>query len=338
MSQTEKRIPMFYSRYPKRSPEELKKLLKRSRATASASTKLLRQAARISQLVKKDKAWITYYSSNVQTSSSKRRPAAVAAAAAISSSALSNQDTTGGHCNTNHAVPWIFQDGKPDVESNRVRELIRNRFNRERLEQPESRTEERWDKPRAPGERRRRIVRDKDAPEAPLEPPTTGYTLFVFLMTTKFRHDRGIEAEHSQTAAMQEISKIWRNQIKEAEQEYYNEMALEIRKEYQDQVLEFRATNSFRPSARFIKLGDGQGPWVHKQPDERNALEAEVASYDTVVFPPRPPSKDKEYSERERQSKERRKEKQRLEAKERQARKRALGGAQRKQIANNDSK
>ena len=48
----------------------------------------------------------------------------------------------------------------------------------------------RWDKPRKFGERRRRIVREKDLPNAPPVPPASGYVLFVAQMTTKIRHDR----------------------------------------------------------------------------------------------------------------------------------------------------
>ena len=285
----EKPIPPFFSRYPKRSPEELQHLMRNSRQAARASTTLLREAANLAKYVKDDEHWIAKYSEKKVLTASKRT-AAIAAAEAIANVSQDAtmcpvSDTTGGHSNTNHAVPWIYTNDfyqTPDVESNRIRELMRNRLDRIRLEQPESRTEERWDKPRAPGERRRRIVRDKDAPEAPAEPRPSGYTLFVFLMTTKLRHDRGPDVEHSQAEILQQISHHWRVVLKEKEQEHYNRMVQEIRQEYQEQMLEFRATDAFRPSERFIKLGDGQGPWVHKNPEERNELEAEVASYETV--------------------------------------------------------
>ena len=342
-----KPIPPFLSRYPKRSLEELQQLMKKSRQAASSSTTVLRQAAQIATLVKKKKSssitsneedqeeepWITKYSNDspsFSAAASRRRSAAVAAAAAISAASGRHElwllDATGGHCNTNHAIPWMIDGstGKPDIESNRVRELLRNRYNRTVSEQPESRADEKWDKARTPGGRRRRIVRDADAPEAPAEPPPSGYTAFLFLMTTKFRHDRGPEAEHSQPVVMQEISRTWRLELKTTEQQHYTQMAEELRVEYQERMLEYRATDQFRPSLRFMKLGDGQGPWVHRDPSERNALEQEVASYETVVFPPRPPSKDEAYFERERLSRERRKAKMRAESEQRQARKRAL--------------
>ena len=132
-----------------------------------------------------------------------------------------------------------------------------------------------------------------------MEPYPSGYVAFLILMTTKFRHDRGPDAEHSQSATMQEISRMWRIDLRTKEQEHYTKMSEDLRKEYQEQMLEYRATDTFRPSERFIKLGNGQGPWVHKRPEERSQLEAEIAGYDTVVFPPRPPSKEEEYLKRE---------------------------------------
>eukprot|EP00977_Amphora_coffeiformis_P009875 scaffold2276_cov160-Amphora_coffeaeformis.AAC.13 len=322
----DKPIPPFYSRYPKRSPEELQQLLRKSRETATTSTAVLRQAAEMAQLVVKDEAWMSKYSIKRPPMVSKRSAALSATAAITAANSLANLvPDTGGHSNKNHAVPWIIQEnGKPDIESNRVRELLRNHSNRARMEQPESRTDERWDKPRVPGGRRRRIVRDRDAPEAPMEPYPSGYVAFVSLMTTKFRHDRGPDAEHSQSATLQEISRLWRVDLRTSEQEHYTKMAEDLRREYQEQMLEYRATDTFRTSKRFVKLGDGQGPWVHIKPKERSKLEAEVAGYDTVVFPPRPASKDEEYYKREKLSKEKRKEKLRLEAEQRRARKRAL--------------
>lgn len=320
-------IPAFYSRYPRRSPEELQRLVRRSRDAASRATSVLKEAAEVAKRVTDDEPWISKYAEQRPLSLASKRPAAANAAAAIAAAnALGNLGPdTGGHSNTNHAVPWIYlEDGTPDIESNRVRELLRNHSNRIRLEQPESRTDERWDKPRTPGGRRRRIVRDKDAPEAPSEPPPSGYVTFLSLMTTKFRHDRGPDAEHSQAATLQEISRIWRVDLKTREQDHYNQMSDEIRKEYQDQMLEFRATDTFRPSERFMKLGNGQGPWVHKRPEERSQLEAEVATYDTVLFPPRPPSKDEAYAMREKMSRERRKERLRVEAEEKRALKEEL--------------
>ena len=110
-------------------------------------------------------------------------------------------ETTGGHSNTDHL---ILQTG--DYETDRIAELQRRLSKRQRALRPESKGDERWDKKRAPGERRRRIARDADAP---YEPPPSGYVIFVGQMTTKIRHDRPNEL-HNQTKAVQEISKIWR--------------------------------------------------------------------------------------------------------------------------------
>jgi hypothetical protein len=309
---------------------QLQALLLSSEQAAAAVKPVLKEAAQLASLVKNDEAWITQYSGNGQNGEDSKRPPAP------------QDTTTGGHSNTNHIIPWICGDRvtssggeaaagssrratiRSDVESNRVRELLRNAEIRKCQEQPEWRTDERWDKPRLAGERRRRIVRDKDAPEAPHEAPPSGYVIFVGLMTTKFRHDRGPEAQHHQAHVVQEISRLWRNQLSAKDQQHYHTMSEEIRSEYQQQVIEFRATNTFRPSERFVKLADGQGPWVHMGITQCNALEREVAAYDTVVFPPRPPSRDKEYQEREEASRLKRKRKLQMEAQQRRLRKAAV--------------
>jgi hypothetical protein len=101
--------------------------------------------------------------------------------------------TTGGHSNTDHVVVRTGNERK-----DRIAELKRNLLRRSRAMQPENKGEDRWDKPRIPGERRRRIVREKDSPEAPPEPPPSGYVVFVGQMTTKIRHDRP-NVRHDQT-------------------------------------------------------------------------------------------------------------------------------------------
>jgi hypothetical protein len=57
---------------------------------------------------------------------------------------------------------------------------------------------------------------------------------------------------------------------------------------------------------------DGAGLWVRKNMSEKNALEREIATYDTVVFPMRSPEFDEEYRKRDQESKERRKRKLRI--------------------------
>ena len=101
--------------------------------------------------------------------------------------------TTGGHSNTDHTV---LRTG--DDKADRIAELRRNCWRRHRVMEPETRQEGRWDKPRQPGERRRRIVREVDLPDAPPEPPTTGFTAFLCQMTLKLRHDRP-EVPHDQS-------------------------------------------------------------------------------------------------------------------------------------------
>lgn len=93
--------------------------------------------------------------------------------------------TTGGYLNKDHEVAWTG-----DEKKDRLAELRRNVWRRYRAMEPENRQEYRWDRPRQPGERRRRITRDLDLPDAPPEPPLTGFTAFMCQMTIKLRHDR----------------------------------------------------------------------------------------------------------------------------------------------------
>jgi len=109
-------------------------------------------------------------------------------------------------------------------------------------------------------------------------------------MTIKMRHDRP-NVKHNQIDAVGEISKIWKFDMSENERAYYNNFSKEAREEYKKQYREFRATGVYTKSTRFEKL-ENAGPWVHISDQEKNALEKELASYPTVVFPPRPPNLD----------------------------------------------
>mmetsp|Transcript_13744 Transcript_13744/g.20943 ORF Transcript_13744/g.20943 Transcript_13744/m.20943 type:complete len:332 (-) Transcript_13744:932-1927(-) len=208
--------------------------------------------------------------------------------------------TTGGHSNTDHVVK-ITGDPRKD----RVEELKRSYQRRAKSMQPESRGDERWDKPKIPGERRRRISREKDLPQAPPEPPTSGYVAFVSQMTTKIRHDRPNQP-HNQTKVVQEISQIWKYGFNDDEREYYNEFCRRAREEYQRLHDEYRATGRFEPAKIYERM-EGVGPWVHKNPIEKNELERELATYETVKFPVRPPEMDEEYNRRQQESIKRRK-------------------------------
>ena len=79
-------------------------------------------------------------------------------------------ETTCGHSNTDHIV---VTTGDPRLD--RIAELKRNLLRRHRAMQPEDRGDDRWDKPKLPGERRRRIVREQDKDEYPSEPPISGW-------------------------------------------------------------------------------------------------------------------------------------------------------------------
>jgi hypothetical protein len=221
--------------------------------------------------------------------------------------------TTGGFSNTDHVVK-ITGDARRD----RIDELKRSYQRRVRSSQPEERGDHRWDKPKVPGERRRRIVRHKDAPEAPPEPPPTGYVLFVSQMTTKIRHDRPNE-QHQQTMVIKEISNIWKHGMTDDDREYYNEFAREAREEYVKLHQEFRATGRYEPSHRFQKL-QGVGSWVRSRWEEKNGLERELSTYETVLFPLRPPQLDEAYEKRRLEGLVNRKRRQKEEAAKKRAR------------------
>ena len=203
--------------------------------------------------------------------------------------------TTGGYSNTDHSIRLTG-----DYKTDRILQLQRD--HKLRNSKPESRSEERWDKPRAPGERRRRIARDE---KAPIEPPPSGYIVFVGQMTTKTRHDHPNEP-YNQAETMKYISGMWNHVFSEEDRERYNKFARVIQKEYKKQVLQFRATGEFKASDQFLRVR-GTGPCVPFDPNLRSELEREICGYKTVHFPPRPPEMDEEYRKREVESKRKRK-------------------------------
>lgn len=206
--------------------------------------------------------------------------------------------TTGGHSNINHQVNWTG-----DYDTDKISELSRQLISRARYQSAETiLPENRWDKKKIPGERRRRLTRDIGAP--PLPPPS-GYVLFLGQMTTKWRHDRSSE-EHRQSRVIAEVSKLWKHALTDEERNYYNNFADEIRSEYKRQLLEYRATGSFTLSDLFERQ-EGVGLWVHKEVNEKTELELEISQYETLSFPPRPPEYDEDYNRRSKESIERRK-------------------------------
>jgi len=237
--------------------------------------------------------------------------------------------TTGGHSNTDHIVKITG-----DHQKDRVEELKRFYQRRVKSSQPESRGEDRWDKPKIPGERRRRIAREKDLPQAPAEPPTSGYIAFVSQMTTKIRHDRPNEP-HDQTKVIREISKIWKYRLDDGERDFYNEFAYRARREYQKLHDEYRATGRFQPAKVYERI-EGTGPWVHKNSMEKNSLERELATYETVKFPLRPPELDEDYNRRQEESIRKRKLKLKAETEARGCRRRSTK-SDKKQSGNSSS-
>lgn len=142
-------------------------------------------------------------------------------------------------------------------------------------------------------------------------------------MTVKIRHDRpdqphdqargqffcltlaGRAVLHSLNSAIvpsivvSEISKIWRIGMGEDDRIYYNNFATEARKEYERQVIEYRATGSYTPSQKFCRL-EGTNFWVKRH--IQNGLEKEISQYPTCQFPKRPPTMDEAYERREERS------------------------------------
>lgn len=217
----------------------------------------------------------------------------------IASKVLGSTGTAIGHSNTDHIVS---QTG--DYLEDRFREIKRKYSRRLRSSSQLARATNRWDKPKIPGERRRRIVRDTDGRTAPHEPPPSGYTIFVGQMTTKMRHDRPHEP-HDQTKVMQQISARWRSVLTDDEREEYNSFADQAHEEFSRQLREFRATGTYTPSELFEKK-PGANVWVHKPYDNKNALERELETYTTFTFPPRPQELDADYKRREEMSKKKR--------------------------------
>jgi hypothetical protein len=140
-------------------------------------------------------------------------------------------------------------------------------------------------------------------------------------MTAKIRHERGPNEAHNQARVLTEISSMWRSVLTNSEREYYQTFCEDAKAEYQTQLLEYRATGQYRPSDTFERI-DGTNIWVRRKPEEKNALERELAGYETFHFLPRPPDEEEAYQQRQEESKERRKQKLRLEAEVRRKQKR----------------
>ena len=87
--------------------------------------------------------------------------------------------------------------------------------------------------------------------------------------------------------------------MSEEERAYYNQFATEAKHEYDQQVVEYRATGSFRPSHSFSRL-EGTNIWIRKH--FQNGLEKEISQYPTCQFPKRPAAFDEAYNQREERS------------------------------------
>ncbi|KAL3823747.1 hypothetical protein ACHAXA_004840 [Cyclostephanos tholiformis] len=205
--------------------------------------------------------------------------------------------TTAGHCNTDHVIRQN-SDGTVD----RLSEYRRTMRRRRRAMDADERGADRWDLPRIPGGRRRRLRRDADAPSAPPEPPMTGYVIYVSQMTTKLRRDNP-DRHHDQISAVRRISMMW-NRLSDAGRDHYVRLARDARSEYDERLLEYRATGGWSPYTVIQRLSTNRngvvcrtsderstgsnGPWVRVPYDMKNELEREIDTYEQVIFPPRP--------------------------------------------------
>jgi hypothetical protein len=196
--------------------------------------------------------------------------------------------TTGGYSNTDHIITRIGGDDRTD----RIYEYRRQYMIRQRtVTNNETKLyTQKWDKHRVVGERRRRIIRDIDLPNAPTEPPPSGYIIFLGQMTTKLRYDAykrdtTKRIKHDQTKMVQEISNMWKASLDDTDREYYHHFYIELKKEYQQQLMEYRATGYYTPSTKYIRNHTNVGLWTHIHPADKNALEMEIATYETIQFP-----------------------------------------------------
>ena len=209
-------------------------------------------------------------------------------AAASSTHNIPISTTTGGYSNTDHIITQSGLDDRTD----RINEYRRQYMIRQRTV-TNSETKlytQKWDKHRVMGERRRRIVRDIDLPNAPIEPPPSGYIIFLGQMTTKLRHDsfkrnQTNRIKHDQTKMVQEISNMWKSSLNDNDREYYHNFYVQLKKEYLQQLMEYRSTGYYTPSTKYIRNHVNVGLWTHIETHEKNALELEIATYDTIQFP-----------------------------------------------------
>ncbi len=113
--------------------------------------------------------------------------------------------------------------------------------------------------------------------------------------------------------------------MSDEERGYYKRLAKDATREYEDRLIEYRATGSWTPYRvleRFTKNKNGvevmmdewrpgnQGPWVRKEPvEERNELERELEGYEQVIFAPRPKEMEEEHERKVEESKAKRRRK-----------------------------
>lgn len=228
----------------------------------------------------------TSTATSMLNSRQKNAPTAAGASSSVSNIPIST--TTGGFSNTDHLIIRTGLDERTD----RINEYRRQYMIRQRtVTNCEAKLyTQKWDKHRVIGERRRRIIRDIDLPTAPTEPPPSGYILFLGQMTTKLRYESYKENEtkrvkHDQTKMVQEISNLWKSSLDSTDRDYYHTFHTKLKSEYRQQLMEYRATGYYTPSTKYIRNHTNVGLWTHIEVQDKNALELEIATYDTIHFP-----------------------------------------------------
>ena len=115
---------------------------------------------------------------------------------------------------------------------------------------------------------------------------------------------------------------MW-NGMSKKDRNHYVQLAKDARTEYEERLMEYRATGNWAPFSTIIRLENNKngvvcrstlerityGPWVRIPLEQKNELEKELEAYDQVIFPPRPAGMEEEHETRVKESLEKRRKK-----------------------------
>eukprot|EP00581_Thalassiosira_minuscula_P000470 CAMPEP_0183744660 /NCGR_PEP_ID=MMETSP0737-20130205/65844_1 /TAXON_ID=385413 /ORGANISM="Thalassiosira miniscula, Strain CCMP1093" /LENGTH=117 /DNA_ID=CAMNT_0025980307 /DNA_START=12 /DNA_END=365 /DNA_ORIENTATION=+ len=105
-----------------------------------------------------------------------------------------------------------------------------------------------------------------------------------------------------------------------SEREHYVNLARDAKAEYEERLMEYRATGNWSPFQTIDRIETNKngvviverfagGPWVRIPYEKKNELEREIEEYEQVIFPPRPAAMEEEHGKRVKESLERRRRK-----------------------------